>query len=198
VQHPGIEPGPPRLEDAAAHPARAATCSERDSNPRRRRLRVCRSTRLSYRNMAEGEGVEPSGVTPAWFSRPVAHRCAPPSIATRCRPGAWAAGVRRGHRCSPRHRTCDILFTERRSDLLSYTGTGPPSGTRTRTVRSLSASALHPIGQRRTARVTPLAMSCHPLWSSQLPSQPAEVGGEAGATGLEPATRGFGDRCSTS
>src|SRR5215207_7007921 len=33
--------------------------------------------------MEEGEGVEPSGVTPAWFSRPVAHRWAPPSVVGR-------------------------------------------------------------------------------------------------------------------
>ena len=29
ARHPGIEPGPPRLEDAAAHPARAATLVRR-------------------------------------------------------------------------------------------------------------------------------------------------------------------------
>ena len=30
--------------------------------------------------MEEGKGVEPSGVTPAWFSRPVAHHWALPSM----------------------------------------------------------------------------------------------------------------------
>jgi hypothetical protein len=34
---------------------------------------------LSYADVEEGEGVEPSGVTPAWCSRPVTHRWVPPS-----------------------------------------------------------------------------------------------------------------------
>jgi hypothetical protein len=34
---------------------------------------------LSYRRVEEGEGVEPSGVTLARFSRPVARHRAPPS-----------------------------------------------------------------------------------------------------------------------
>lgn len=37
--HPGVEPGPPRLEGGAVHPAREAWCPVRDLNPRSQRFR---------------------------------------------------------------------------------------------------------------------------------------------------------------
>src|SRR5262245_7547884 len=49
---------------------------------------------------------------------------------------------------------------------------------------------------RRRAATRPGPYVCHPLWNSQHTTPPARRG-RAGATGVEPATTGFGDQSSS-
>lgn len=79
-------------------------------------------------------------------------------------------------------------------------GHGPPATTPT--VRDGGSKGVSPRPGRRWCRPPVGVFECHPLWSSQRLAECDPALGVpfacAGATGLEPATFGFGDRCSSS